>query len=89
MLTEEELTTIIREAVQEAVSVALREANKRHVSKDQLCTRGELAKHLGVTVGHVSNLVKRGLPSIGRTRERRFRIAECEAWLSSRNGQMD
>ena len=93
ILTEDELTVLIRVAVQQAVTEALQEVHRQEVSRDQLVTRGQLAKHLGVTVGHISNLVKLGLPSIGLTRERRFRIADCEQWLSAhgvstaRNGQ--
>ncbi len=85
ILTEQELSQIIREAVQAAVGEALRAAKAEETaySSTQLLTRFQLAKRFQVTPGHISKLMERGLPSLGHGRQRRFRLNEVEAWMQN------
>lgn len=55
--------------------------------ESRLVSAAELAAHYGVSRAHIYNLIDRGLPSLKVGRCRRFRIAECDAWLDGQNGE--
>ena len=49
---------------------------------DRLLSAPQLAERWGVSRAHVYNLMKRGLPAVKIGRCRRFRLADCEAWIA-------
>jgi hypothetical protein len=85
-LSEEDLAHLIREAVDAGVTAALARVKEQQPTNGHLLTRGQLAAHLKVSPYHVSKLVARGMPCYGvSSHDRRFRLADCEAWLATRH----
>lgn len=75
ILTPEQLTELVRSAVQEAL------AEQREDAAPALVDRAGIARALSVGTGTVDRLRRAGLPCVLIGDAPRFSVASCVAWL--------
>jgi hypothetical protein len=83
LLTPEELTELIKRAVENAL------AEQRQETAPALFDRGGIAQQLGVGTTTVDRLRREGLPCVYLGDCPRFELAECLAWIRSRSVDAD
>ena len=87
-LSGDDLGHLIQTAVIEGVKAALREAGSGNGHERQLLNRSQLAERLQLSKSQISKMVERGLPCLGKGREKRFRVSEVEEWMKTDNAPM-
>jgi hypothetical protein len=81
-LSEDDLRNLMQEAVAVGVAAALQKQRQEHPTVP-LLTRTQLGKHLQVSPNQITKLIKQGMPSLGCGADRRFRLADVQAWMET------